>query len=310
MSELSIKLGKVKYKNPVLVASGTFGYASEFEKFFCVEQLGGVVTKTITLEPRLGNPPKRIHETPAGMLNAIGLQNVGVKRFLSEKMPYLAQLKIPIIVSVMGYSIEEFEMVIEALDHTKGIAGFELNLSCPNVKYGTGSQVSKPKMFAHDANLIKSVLKAVRKKTKKFISAKLGPDVSDITMMAQAAESGGADGISLINTFRAMAIDIHTRRPVLGNVTGGLSGPCIRPIAIRMVSDVYRAVSIPIMGMGGITCADDALEFFIAGATAIQVGTANFINPHICPEIIQGLNQYLKTKKIKSIQKLIGSVEL
>src|SRR3989338_5753720 len=287
---LETQIGKIKLKNPVLVASGTFGHAKEFDQLIDFKKLGGIVTKTITVKPRLGNPPPRIVETPSGMLNAIGLQNPGVHAFIEEKLPFMRTLGIPIIVSVMGYSVEEFLEVIQILEKTKGIDGYELNLSCPNVPYGTGgmsatktsadsSSLRSAKMFAHDAGLIKAVVSSVRKLTSKTLIAKLGPDVSDIGQMALAAESAGADVVSLINTFVAMAIDTKTRKPVLANKTGGLSGPCIRPIAVAMTWQASNQVKVPVIGIGGIMTAKDALEFLIAGASAIQVGTANFVNP-------------------------------
>ncbi len=320
--ELSTQIGKIKLKNPVLVASGTFGHAREFEKFFDLKKLGGIVTKTITLKPRLGNPPQRIVETPSGMLNAIGLQNPGVEKFISEKLPYLKKIGIPIIVSVMAYNVEEFTEVVKTLDRQSGIDGFEMNLSCPNVSYGTrrvpsesatkasvDSSAGAARMFAHDEAMIEEVVGAVRKVTSKTLIAKLGPDVSDIGKMALAAERAGADAVALINTFMAMAIDIKTRKPILANKTGGLSGPCIRPIAVRMVWEARKKVRIPILGIGGIMNGNDAAEFLIAGASAIQVGTANFMNPRASMDILEGLENFMKSEKINDIQQLIGSVK-
>ena len=307
---LETQIGKIKLKNPVLVASGTFGHAKEFSGFYDLKKLGGIVTKTITIKPRLGNPPPRIVETPAGMLNAIGLQNPGVDRFLTEKLPYLRSLGIPIIVSAMGYSVGEFVSVIEKLDKAEGIDGFELNLSCPNVPYSTKTEsLTLVKMFAHDDKMIEEVVGAVRQVTDKTLIAKLGPDVSDVGKMAMAAERAGADAVSLINTFIAMTIDVKTRKPVLANKTGGLSGPCIRPIAVRMTWEVKKKVKIPILGMGGIMNANDALEFLIAGASAIQVGTANFMNPTAALDILEGLEVWMKKEKIKNLSELIGSIK-
>lgn len=303
---LEVKIGKIKFKNPVLVASGTFGHAKEFAPFIDLKKLGGIVTKTITVKPRLGNPPPRIVETPSGMLNAIGLQNPGVEKFIEEKLPYLSKIGIPIIVSVMGYSVGEFKNVIRALEKVGRIDGYELNLSCPNVGYGSADA---GRMFAHDSAMIKEVVGAVRKLTKKTVIAKLGPDVSDIGLMARAAESAGADAISLINTFIAMVINVKTRMPVLANKTGGLSGPCVRPIAVRLVWEVYQSVKIPIMGMGGIMDANDALEFLIVGASAIQIGTANFMNPCASVEILQGIGDFMKKEKIKNLKEIIGSIK-
>ncbi len=309
--DLSTQIGKTRFKNPVLVASGTFGHAKEFEPFFDLKKLGGIVTKTITRMPRLGNPPPRIIETPSGMLNAIGLQNPGAEKFIEEKLPYLRKLNIPIIVSAMGYSVEEFVSVIEILDKVEGIDGFELNLSCPNVPYSSKPEaLTLVKMFAHDEYMIEEVVSAVRQVTDKTLIAKLGPDVSDISKMAMAAERAGADGVSLINTFIAMAIDVKTRKPILANKTGGLSGPCIRPIAVRMIWEVFKKVKIPVLGMGGIMSANDALEFFIAGASAVQIGTANFMNPSATMEVLQGLEEFMKKEKLKNLKELIGSVKV
>ena len=309
--DLNTQIGKIKLKNPVLVASGTFGHAKEFEQFFDLKRLGGIVTKTITIKPRLGNPPPRIVETPSGMLNAIGLQNPGVEKFIEEKLPYLRKLGIPVIVSAMGYSVAEFVSVIQRLDRAEGIDGFELNLSCPNVPYSTKTEaLTLVKMFAHDERMIEEVVAAVRQVTDKTLIAKLGPDVSDISKMAMAAERAGADAVSLINTFIAMAIDVKTRRPVLANKTGGLSGPCVRPIAVRMTWEVFKKVKIPVMGMGGIMTAHDALEFFIAGAAAVQVGTANFMNPCAPMDILTGLEEFMKKEKIGSIKNIVGSLKV
>jgi dihydroorotate dehydrogenase (NAD+) catalytic subunit len=305
---LETQIGKIRLKNPVLVASGTFGYAEEFEPFLDLRKLGGIVTKTITVKPRLGNPPPRIVETPSGMLNAIGLQNPGAEVFIKEKLPAFRKLKVPIIASVMGYSVEEFLEVVGILDKADGIDGFELNLSCPNVAYGSGPE-NGARMFAHDETLIDKVVSVVRGATKKTLIAKLGPDVSDIASMAVAAERGGADAVSLINTLRAMVIDVKTRRPVLGNKTGGLSGPCVRPIAVRMVWETYKKVKIPIIGIGGIIVASDALQFMIAGASAVQIGTANFVNPRTSIEVLEGLKQFMKDEKITDIKQLIGSIK-
>lgn len=307
----------------MLVASGTFGHAKEFEKFIDLKKLGGIVTKTITIKPRLGNPPPRIVETPSGMLNAIGLQNPGVEKFIEEKLPYLRRIGIPIIVSVMGHSVEEFVDVTKRLDGAGGVDGFEMNLSCPNVSYRTtsdretlsaakvsaDSSANAARMFAHDERMIEEVVSAVRKVTVKTLIAKLGPDVSDIGKMAAAAERAGADVISLINTFIAMTIDVKKRAPVLGNKTGGLSGPCIRPIAVRMTWEAAGAVKIPVIGMGGIMTAKDALEFLVAGASAIQVGTANFMNPAASIEILEGIQKFMKNEKIKNIKEIVGSIK-
>ena len=304
---LSTTIGKIKLKNPVLAASGTFGHAREFEKFFDLKKLGGIVTKTITIKPRLGNPPQRIVETPSGMLNAIGLQNPGVEKFISEKLPYLRKIGVPVIVSVMAYNVEEFVEVVRILDREDGIDGYEMNLSCPNVSYGSSSAGAK--MFAHDDVMIAEVVGAVRKATSKTLIAKLGPDVSDIGKMALAAEKAGADAIALINTFMAMAIDIKSRKPILANKTGGLSGPCIRPIAVRMTWETCKKVRIPVVGIGGIMNGNDAVEFLVAGASAIQVGTANFMNPRASMDILEGIEGFMKAEKISNLKELIGSVK-
>jgi dihydroorotate dehydrogenase (NAD+) catalytic subunit len=309
--DLSVQIGKIKLKNPVLVASGTFGHAKEFDKFFDLKKLGGIVTKTITIKPRLGNPPPRIVETPSGMLNAIGLQNPGAEKFIEEKMPFFRKLGIPVIVSAMGYSVQEFVQVVQMLDKADGVDGFELNLSCPNVPYSSSKTeaLSLVKMFAHDDRMIEEVVSAVRQVTDKTLIAKLGPDVSDIAKMAMAAERAGADAVSLINTFMAMVIDIRTKKPVLANRTGGLSGPCIRPIAVRMVWEVAQKVRIPVMGMGGIMNAEHALEFLIAGATAVQVGTANFINPEAPMEVLSGIEAFMHKEKVGRMKELVKSVK-
>ncbi|OIO39683.1 MAG: dihydroorotate dehydrogenase [Candidatus Omnitrophica bacterium CG1_02_46_14] len=324
---LAVKIGKIELKNPVLVASGTFGHAKEFERVMDLKKLGGFVTKTVTLKPRLGNPPPRIVETPSGLLNAIGLQNPGVEKFIKDKLPFLRTLKIPIVVSVMGYSVEELVSVVKMLEPVLGIDGFEINLSCPNVAYRTTSagetlggadsnvanvspsDVVRPKMFAHDAGMIEETVSAVRQITHKTVIAKLGPDVSDIACMALAAERGGADAVSLINTLIAMVINIKTRKPVLANKTGGLSGPCIRPIAVRMVWEVRKKVKIPILGIGGIMNGQDALEFLIAGASAIQVGTANFTNPRVSLDILDEIKRFMVSEKISDLKQIIGSVK-
>jgi len=243
------------------------------------------------------------------MLNAIGLQNPGVEKFIEEKLPYLRRLNVPLIVSVMGYSTQEFVAVVKRLEQEGGIDGFELNLSCPNVSYGAKAGDRQATMFAHDEGLIQEAMSAVRQVTKKTLIAKLGPDVSDIAKMALAAERGGADGVALINTFMAMVIDVRSRRPVLGNKTGGLSGPCVRPIAVRMTWDVARAVKIPVVGIGGIMNGHDALEFLIAGAAAIQVGTANFMNPTASLDVLRDIEHFMKHEKIASLKEIIGSVK-
>ncbi len=296
-----VKIGKLTLKNPVMTASGTFGYGLEFEKFFNLGQLGAIVTKGLSLEPVRGNPPQRLVETPAGILNAIGLQNIGVKNFISEKLPVLKKYKTPIIVNVYGRKIEEYIEVAGTLNDTD-VSGIELNISCPNVKKG-GLQ------FAADKKAVEKMIKGIRKVFKKTIIVKLSPNAGNIEEMAIHCERSGADAVSLINTIIGMAIDINTKKPVLANVFGGLSGPAIKPIALAAVFKVSRKVKIPVIGIGGIMNYKDALEFLIAGATAVQVGTANFIDPLTCVKIIKGLCDYLKENKIYDIKKIIGTIK-
>lgn len=300
--KLSVKLGKLKLKNPVTVASGTFGYAEEFADFMELKKLGAIVTKTITLNPRQGNNPPRTCETPSGMLNSIGLENPGLDIFLDEKLPPLVKIGVPIIVSVASIDDpEEFVIIARRLDKIKEVAAIELNISCPNIK--------KTKLISQDAKSTYDLVKSVRKATKKTIITKLSPNVTDIVQIALAAEKAGSDALSLINTLTGMSIDVQNRKPKLASATGGLSGPATRPVAVRMVWEVNQKIKIPIIGMGGIMDAQSALEFFIAGATAVAVGTANFINPKVSVEIISGLNQYLIRNKIGDIKKLIGSLK-
>ncbi len=297
---INVKIGKIKLKNPVMAASGTFGYAQEFEKLVNLKHIGAIITKTITLNPRQGNPMPRICETSAGMLNAIGLQNEGIDNFLKEKMPYLSKIGAPIIVSISGNNIDEFFILARRLDKIKSISGIELNISCPNIKCEG--------LVAQDTKETHEVVKAVKKITDKTIITKLSPNVTDIVGIAKAAENAGSDAVSLVNTFLGMAIDIDTRKPKLGNITGGLSGPCIKPIALRMVYEVSKNINIPVIGIGGIMNANDAIEFMIAGAMAIQVGTANFIEPGVCGKIAKGIEDYLKKHKIERIQDIICSL--
>jgi len=302
----SVKLGKLKLKNPVTVASGTFGYAQEFKDLVDLDRLGAIVTKTITLNARLGNPTPRLAETSSGMLNAIGLQNEGLDNFIKVKLPMLQKIKTKIVVSVSANSAEEFIHCVKALEKAK-VQAVELNLSCPNIKYAKlKSSKGKARIFAQDENDTFSLINAVAKKTNLVLIAKLSPNVTDITSIACAAEKAGAHAVSLINTFSAMAIDINTLKPRLANISGGLSGPAIKPIAIKMVYDVAKTINIPILGMGGIMNAADAIEFILAGATAISVGTANFVQPSISMDIIKGIEQYCKKNNIKDINKLIG----
>jgi dihydroorotate dehydrogenase (NAD+) catalytic subunit len=298
--DLSVTVAGIRMQNPVMTASGTFGYAQEFEPYLDLSRLGAIVVKTITLHPRAGNPPPRITETPAGMLNAIGLQNVGLQAFISEKLPYLRTLGPPIIVNVAGESIEEYVELAKRLSDQEGISGIELNISCPNVADGL--------IFGCNAVLANKLVARVRQTTRLPLIPKLSPNVTNVAEIARALAEGGADALSLINTLIGMAIDVRTRRPKLGNVTGGLSGPAIRPIAVRMVWEVARAVKLPLIGMGGIMTADDALEFLIAGATAVAVGTANFTSPSSAERIIDGIEAYLIEHKVKRMTDLIGSL--
>ena len=299
---LSIKIGKLKLKNPVMVASGTFG--EEYKDLIDIGSLGAIVTKTITLKARKGNPPPRICETPSGCLNSIGLENKGLDFFIDEKLPRLAKFKAPIVVSIAGNDEDEFARLARRLDKIKGVSAIELNLSCPNIRYG-----SKECLIAQDEKLTARVVKAVRRTTKLTMIAKLSPNVADITRIARAAEKAGADSVSLVNTFYGMAVDIETRRPKLGSVVGGLSGPAIKPMAIRAVWSVYDRVRIPIIGIGGISDYKDAIEFMLCGARAVQIGTANFVNPKAPVEITNGLKKYLAENKIKDINKLVGGVK-
>jgi dihydroorotate dehydrogenase (NAD+) catalytic subunit len=307
---MEVHIGKIKLKNPIMAASGTFGYAKEFEGLTKLKDIGAVITKTITLKPRPGNPMPRTCETPAGMLNAIGLQNEGVDNFIKEKMPYLSKIGTLIIVSISGDSIEEFCRVTERLDEVKAVSGIELNISCPNIKSTRAPEHQSTSLISQDRDATFKLVRKIKKITDKTIITKLSPNVTDIVEIARAAQDAGTDAVSLVNTFLGMAIDIHTKEPKLGNITGGLSGPCIKPIALRMVYEVSKNIDIPVIGIGGIMNSDDAVEFMIAGATAIQVGTANFIEPGACGKIIKGIEKYLRKHKIKKIEDIRGALDL
>nr|MBF0220804.1 dihydroorotate dehydrogenase [Desulfobulbaceae bacterium] len=283
-----------------MTASGTFGYGEEFEEYLPLEKLGAIVVKGISFNPRSGNPPPRIVETACGMLNAIGLENVGVERFIKEKMPYLQKVGNKTIVNILGDSIEEYCAIVERLNDVSGICAIELNISCPNVKKGGVAFGTKASMAAEVTRSVKNVCNFP-------IIVKLSPNVTDICEMACAVQEAGADAVSLINTLIGMAIDIEKKRPVLANTIGGLSGPAIKPVALRMVWQVSQAVTIPVIGIGGISTWQDAIEFILAGATAIQVGTANFVNPNAAEKIRVGINQYLQDNGIESIADLIGA---
>ena len=302
-TSLSVNIGGIQMRNPVMTASGTFGYGSEYVDFVDLNQLGAVVVKGITSVPWPGNPMQRIMETPSGMLNAIGLQNVGVDGFISEKLPYLRDFDVPVIVNICGKTVEEYLTVIEKLNGADGVAGVELNISCPNLDCGGMS-------FGVDATLAHQLVKEVRAITHLPLLVKLSPNVTDITEIARAVEDAGANALSAINTLLGMAINAETRKPELANVTGGLSGPAIKPVALRLVWEVYKSVSIPIVGMGGIMTTTDAVEFFIAGASAVAVGTANFVNPHASIEIAKGIDTYLKKANIRSVKELVGSLKI
>lgn len=301
-SRLHTTLLGIPMQTPILTASGTFGFGEEFADFVELSRLGAVVVKGTTLAPRRGNDGNRIAETPQGMLNCIGLENPGAKVFLRETLPRVQQYHMQVIVNISGGTAEEYGELAGKLD-VPGVTAIELNVSCPNVKEGGI-------VFGTDPNSLASVVREAKAHTKKPVIVKLSPNVTDIRVMARAAEEAGADALSLINTLLGMQIDIETRRPVLGNVTGGLSGPCVKPVAVRMVYQAAQTVSIPIIGMGGITCWQDAVEFFLAGASAIAVGTANFTDPAVTMRIADGLNAYLSAHHIGNISELVGKMEL
>ena len=298
--DLTVKIGRLTLKNPVIVSSGTFGFGEEFEDFYDVNRLGAIIPKGISLKPMMGNPPPRIFETEAGVINSIGLQNPGFEQFVKERLPYYKNLKTHLIINFFGNTQKEYIDLARRFDGVPRISGLEMNISCPNIKR-CGI------VFGTDPRMAYRLVRAVRKATKLTFIVKLSPNVTDIARMAKSAEEGGADAVSLVNTFRAMAINIQTRKPELGNVIGGLSGPAIKPIALRMVWEVGQAVRIPVIGMGGIMNAEDAIEFILAGASAIQIGTANLVNPRTGIEVIRGIKKYLVQNRINHIQKLIGA---
>jgi len=303
MADLSVKIHNLELKNPVMSASGTFGNGSEFDDFIDVSRLGGIFLKGTTLLHREGNDYPRMAETPSGMLNAVGLQNKGVDFFCENIYPKVSKFNTHIIVNVNGSTIEEYIELTERIAELDRITAIELNISCPNVKEGGMA-------FGTSCPMAEKVTKAVRKVYPKTLIVKLSPNVTDIVQIAKAVESQGADSISLVNTFLGMAIDAETRKPLLSTITGGLSGPAIKPIALRMVWQVAQAVKVPVIGMGGIMNTTDAIEFFLAGATAVQIGTANFIDPGITIKIIDGINEYLDRHKIKSVNDLIGGLQM
>jgi dihydroorotate dehydrogenase (NAD+) catalytic subunit len=300
--DLSVRIGSLALKNPLMTASGCFGYGLEYADIVELSSLGAVVVKGLFLNEREGHPPPRIVETPSGMLNAIGLQGIGVHRFIREKMPELRRRGAIVIVNVCGSSLDEYVEVSRILSDVEGVAALELNISCPNIKEG-GMQ------FGCNLASTREVVSAVRRATRLPLIPKLTPNVTSVASFARAAEESGADAVSLVNTFLAMVIDVETRRPALSNVMGGLSGPAIRPIAVRMVYECAQQVRIPVIGMGGIASARDVLEFLIAGATAVQVGTANFVDPFIWPKLLSGIEDYMARHRVERVVDLVGTLE-
>lgn len=302
MTDLSVQLGNLRLKNPVIAASGTFGYGEELNDYFPVEKLGAISTKGLSLKPRDGNPMPRIVETPSGMINAIGLQNVGIEAFIRDKLPFLEKRGVVVIANIFGNTLDEYVEIARMLDATS-VQAVELNISCPNVKAGGMEFGNDPKMAA-------KVTEAVRQAFGRHLMVKLSPNVTSIVEIAKGVESAGADSLSMINTITAMVINTKTRRPMIANRVGGLSGPAIRPIAVRMVAQTYPQVKIPIVGIGGIVNANDALEFFIAGAAAIQIGTATFMAPDACSRILDEIASYLGENGIARLGDLVGSLQL
>lgn len=297
---LAVKIGAIEMKNPVTVASGTFGFGQEMADFYDLGRLGAITVKGTSLDPWPGNDYPRTVETPSGMLNAIGLQNDGVESFVSDKLPFLRQFDAPVIVNVVGHSVEEYAEVAARLDGVEGIAGLEINISCPNVK--------SCMVFGATPHGTEEVVRAVRRRTRLTLITKLSPNTGDIVTIARAAVDAGSDAISLINTLLGTAIDAWTRKFKLANITGGLSGPAVKPVALKMVYDVRRALNVPIIGMGGIMNATDAVEFILAGANAVAVGTGNFVNPMAAVQVIDGLAQYMRTMRVEDVNDLVGTV--
>ncbi len=301
--DLGVRIGDLVLKNPVMTASGTFGYGEEFAPYGDLNRLGAVIVKGLSLEPRTGNPPPRMMETPSGMLNAVGLQNIGVRAFIREKLPFLRRFDCAVIANIYGETLEEYERVAGLLSRASGVAALEVNISCPNVRRGGIAFGARPDAAAEVTRRVKAAAAALP------VMVKLTPNVTDIAEIARAVEEAGADAISLINTLTGMSVDVEKRIPHLANVTGGLSGPAIRPVALRMVWQAVQAVSIPVVGVGGIMNARDALEFLIVGARAVQVGTANFIRPAVTIEIIDGISAYLARHACRSVTEIIGTLK-
>ncbi|MFZ5648814.1 MAG: dihydroorotate dehydrogenase [Bacillota bacterium] len=297
---LEVNIGGIKMKNPVATASGTFGFGREYAGYVDLNNLGALVIKGTTLSPRPGNPAPRLAETPAGVLNAIGLENPGVEAVVGQYLPYLKKFDVPVIVNISGDTVEDYARLAERLNREEGVAGLEVNISCPNVKKGG-------MLFGSDPDSAAEVIRAVKGATGLPVIAKLSPNVTSIAGVAQSVESAGADAVSLINTLLGMVIDIRKKRPVLGNIMGGLSGPAVRPVAVRAVWQVYKAVNIPIIGMGGITSGEDALQFIMAGARAVAVGTANFVNPRATVDVIRGIECFMTENNIEDINDLVGA---
>jgi dihydroorotate dehydrogenase (NAD+) catalytic subunit len=299
--DLSVNVGALRLSNPIIAASGTFGYGVEFAHLVNLDRLGGIVVKGLSLEPMAGAPAPRLCETPSGMLNAVGLQNVGVRAFVVEKLPSLRAYRTAIIANVFGYTLNDYTAVIKILEDAEGLAAYELNISCPNTAHG-GIQ------FGSDPRMVSEVVSNARHAARRPLWVKLSPNVTDIAAIARAAEDAGADALTVANTYQGMSVDIQTRKSRLGRITGGLSGPAVKPITLRLVYEASLAVKIPIVGLGGVETAEDALEYMVVGATAVQVGTANFSQPDACGRIVDGLERYCITHKINAISSLISSV--
>jgi dihydroorotate dehydrogenase (NAD+) catalytic subunit len=299
---LSIELAGIRLNNPVIAASGTFGYGEEFDRFADLRRIGGICVKGTSLRPIDGNLPPRLFPTPSGMLNSIGLENVGVDAFIRDKMPFLRKAGCAVFVNVFGFDEDEYAEVVDKLNGCDGIAAYELNISCPNTKHGG-------MVFGQSPELTRQLVRALKLRSRRALIVKLSPNVTDIVELARAAEDGGADALTVANTFLAMAIDTDTFKPRIHTVTGGLSGPAIRPITLRMVYQCSRAVSIPVIGLGGITKAEDAVEYFLAGASAVQVGTANFYDPRASLRVLEGLEDFLKKKRLSSIRDIVGQMK-